>query len=118
MGSLARLAQQLGYQVSGSDQQCYPPMSTQLEAQGIRISEGYHPINLPGHVDELIIGNALSRGNPLVEYALNQGLRYSSGPDWLSRHLLQDRWVLAVAGTHGKTTTAAMLAWIPSRRTA
>ncbi|MBY4678997.1 UDP-N-acetylmuramate:L-alanyl-gamma-D-glutamyl-meso-diaminopimelate ligase [Marinobacterium arenosum] len=112
MGSLAILAKQLGYRVTGSDANVYPPMSTQLEAQGIELMEGYDPAHLQPEPDLVIVGNAMSRGNPAVEYVLDKGLRYTSGPQWLSEHLLRERWVLAVAGTHGKTTTATMLAWI------
>lgn len=112
MGSLAILAKQLGYQVSGSDQQVYPPMSTQLEEQGIKLCEGYDPAHLQDKPDMIVIGNTCSRGNPAIEYVLNEGLPYCSGPQWLAEHVLQDRWVLAVAGTHGKTTTTSMLCWI------
>ena len=112
MGGLAILARQLGHQVTGSDANVYPPMSTQLEAQGITLTEGYDPAQLEPRPDLVVIGNAMSRGNPAVEAALERGLRYTSGPQWLSEHLLQDRWVLACAGTHGKTTTSSMLAWI------
>ena len=112
MGSLAILAKQLGYQVSGSDQHVYPPMSTQLEEQGIKLSEGYDPAHLQDSPDMIVVGNTCSRGNPAVEYVLNEGLPYCSGPQWLAEHVLQDRWVLAVAGTHGKTTTSPMLSWI------
>lgn len=112
MGGVALLARELGHQVSGSDANVYPPMSTQLEAAGIRLSEGYDPAHLRPHPDCVVIGNALSRGNPMVEYVLNEGLPYTSGPQWLAENILRDRWVLAVAGTHGKTTTSSMLAWI------
>ncbi len=112
MGGLAVIARQLGYQVSGSDQNVYPPMSTQLEEQGIQLMEGYRAENLAGNPDLVIIGNAMSRGNPEVEAVLNKGLKYVSGPQWLSEHVLQDKWVLGVAGTHGKTTTTSMLSWI------
>ncbi|MGJ0492914.1 UDP-N-acetylmuramate:L-alanyl-gamma-D-glutamyl-meso-diaminopimelate ligase [Methylobacter sp.] len=112
MGGLALIARQLGYQVSGSDQNVYPPMSTQLEQQGIQLMEGYRAENLDGKPDLVIIGNAMSRGNPEVEAVLNRGLKYVSGPQWLSEHVLQDKWVLGVAGTHGKTTTTSMLSWI------
>lgn len=112
MGSMAILAKQLGYRVTGSDANVYPPMSTQLEDQGIELMQGYEPEHLQPAPDLVVVGNAMSRGNPAVEYVLEQGLRYVSGPQWLSEHLLKDRWVLAVAGTHGKTTTATMLAWI------
>ncbi len=112
MGGLALIARQLGYKVSGSDEHVYPPMSTQLEEQGITLMDGYCADNLKCKPDLVIIGNALSRGNAEVEAVLNQGLNYISGPQWLFEHVLQRRWVLAVAGTHGKTTTASMLAWI------
>lgn len=112
MGSLAVLAKQLGYKVSGSDQHVYPPMSTQLEEQGIKLSEGYDPAHLQDKPDMIVIGNTCSRGNPAVEYVLNEGLPYCSGQQWLAEHVLKDRWVLAVAGTHGKTSTASMLTWI------
>jgi UDP-N-acetylmuramate: L-alanyl-gamma-D-glutamyl-meso-diaminopimelate ligase len=112
MGGLAVIARQMGYQVSGSDQNVYPPMSTQLEQQGIRLIEGYRAENLDCKPDLVIIGNALSRGNAEVEAVLNQGLNYVSGPQWLAEHVLHDKWVLGVAGTHGKTTTTGMLAWI------
>src|SRR5690554_2582152 len=112
MGSLAQLAKALGHQVSGSDTGVYPPMSDQLIKAGIHLSEGFDPKNIPQDVDLVIIGNALSRGNPSVEYVLEQGLPYTSGPQWLGEEVLQKRWVLAVAGTHGKTTTSSMLAWI------
>ncbi|MGZ4998369.1 MAG: UDP-N-acetylmuramate:L-alanyl-gamma-D-glutamyl-meso-diaminopimelate ligase [Methylobacter sp.] len=112
MGGLAVIARQLGHQVSGSDQNVYPPMSTQLEQQGITLMEGYQAENLDSKPDLVIIGNALSRGNPEVEAVLNRGLRYVSGPQWLAEHVLQDKWVLGVAGTHGKTTTTSMLSWI------
>jgi UDP-N-acetylmuramate: L-alanyl-gamma-D-glutamyl-meso-diaminopimelate ligase len=112
MGGLAVIARQLGYQVSGSDQNVYPPMSTQLEEQGIQLMEGYRPENLAGNPDLVIIGNALSRGNPEVEAVLNKGFHYVSGPQWLAEHVLQNKWVLGVAGTHGKTTTTSMLSWI------
>ena len=112
MGSLAVLAKELGHRVTGSDTNVYPPMSTQLEAQGIELMQGYAPEQLQPAPDLVVIGNALSRGNPAVEYVLNKGLPYVSGPQWLADHVLQGRWVLAVAGTHGKTTTSSMLAWV------
>ncbi len=112
MGSLAVLAKQAGYLVSGSDQGIYPPMSTQLEQQGVTLMQGYLPEHLQPKPDLVIIGNALSRGNPAVEYVLENNLDYVSGPEWFARHVLQGRWTLAVSGTHGKTTTSAMLAWI------
>ncbi|MGJ0486852.1 MAG: UDP-N-acetylmuramate:L-alanyl-gamma-D-glutamyl-meso-diaminopimelate ligase [Methylomicrobium sp.] len=112
MGGLAVIARQMGHQVTGSDQNVYPPMSTQLESQGIVLMEGYRAENIDPKPDLVIIGNALSRGNPEVEAVLNRGLNYVSGPEWLAKHVLQDRWVLGVAGTHGKTTTSSMLSWI------
>jgi len=113
MGSLALLAKELGFSVSGSDQNVYPPMSTLLESQGIELKEGYLPGNLKPEPDLVIIGNAgLPRGNAAVEYVLDRGLDYISGAEWLGRYVLKDRWVIAAAGTHGKTTTASMVAWI------
>ena len=112
MGSLAVLAKELGHRVTGSDANVYPPMSTQLQAQGIELTQGYDAAQLQPAPDLVVIGNALSRGNPAVEYVLNMGLPYVSGPQWLADHVLQGRWVLAVAGTHGKTTTSSMLAWV------
>ena len=113
MGGVALLARDLGHEVSGSDAKVYPPMSTQLEAQGIRLLEGYDASHLDStKPDIVIIGNALSRGNALVEAVLDRGLRYTSGAQWIAENVLHGRWVLAVAGTHGKTTTASMLAWI------
>jgi len=112
MGGLALLARELGYEVSGSDAGVYPPMSTQLEQAGIQLHEGYSADALEPAPDLVVIGNAMSRGNPAVEYVLDRNLAYISGPQFLSEHVLKDRWVLAVAGTHGKTTTASMLAQI------
>ncbi|PSU47922.1 UDP-N-acetylmuramate:L-alanyl-gamma-D-glutamyl-meso-diaminopimelate ligase [Photobacterium frigidiphilum] len=112
MGGAATLARQLGHKVTGSDANVYPPMSTLLESQGIDIIQGYDPAQLSPAPDLVVIGNAMSRGNPCVEHVLNTNMRYTSGPQWLQEFLLHDRWVLAVAGTHGKTTTASMLAWI------
>ena len=112
MGGIAQLAQALGHRVTGSDTNVYPPMSTQLEAAGITLYQGYDTAQFEPEPDVVVIGNALSRGNPAVEYVLSRGLRYTSGPQWLAEHVLQDRWVLAVAGTHGKTTTSSLLAWI------
>jgi len=112
MGGIALIARALGHRVSGSDANVYPPMSTQLEAAGISLMEGYEAAHLDPPPDRVVVGNAMSRGNPAVEYMLERGLPYTSGPAWLAEHVLQDRWVLAVAGTHGKTTTSSMLAWI------
>jgi len=112
MGGIAALAKGAGFKVTGCDANVYPPMSTQLEAQGIELIEGYSPEQTKLNPDVYVIGNAVSRGNPLMEEILNQGLPYTSGPQWLAEHVLQGKWVLAVAGTHGKTTTSSMLAWI------
>lgn len=112
MGGIALLARELGHTVSGSDANVYPPMSTQLQEQGIALIQGYKPENLKPSPDITVIGNALSRGNAEVEAVLEQGLRYTSGAQWLLDYVLQDRWVLAVAGTHGKTSTASLLAWL------
>ena len=112
MGGIALLARELGYRVTGSDANVYPPMSTQLEAAGIGLMEGYCPEHLQPAPDCVVVGNAMTRGNPAVEYVLNSGIAYTSGPQWLAENLLRDKWVLAVSGTHGKTTTSSMLAWI------
>lgn len=113
MGSIALLARQLGHAVSGSDENVYPPMSDQLAAAGIPLTTGYTGANIPADVDLVLIGNAgLPRGNEAVEYVLDKGIAYTSGAEWLGRYLLQDRWVIAIAGTHGKTTTTSMVAWI------
>ncbi|MEM9622355.1 MAG: UDP-N-acetylmuramate:L-alanyl-gamma-D-glutamyl-meso-diaminopimelate ligase [Pseudomonadota bacterium] len=113
MGSLAQLAKQRGFVVSGSDNAIYPPMSDQLAAADIVVHEGFAPEQLDPEPDLVVIGNAgLPRGNEAVEYILERGLRYTSGAQWLGETILHNRWVLAVAGTHGKTTTASMLAWI------
>lgn len=112
MGGLAVLARELGLDVSGSDQNVYPPMSTQLETLGITLQAGYKPENLPNQAADIIVGNALSRGNAEVEAVLNQRLNYVSGPEWLAHAVLHRHRVLAVAGTHGKTTTTSILAWI------
>ncbi|WP_192036791.1 UDP-N-acetylmuramate:L-alanyl-gamma-D-glutamyl-meso-diaminopimelate ligase [Halomonas sp. YLGW01] len=112
MGSLALLARELGHRVSGSDANVYPPMSTQLEAAGITLQDGYEGGNLAPRPDLVIIGNALSRGNPEVEEVLKARLPYVSGPQWLAEHVLPGRRVIAVAGTHGKTTTASLTAWL------
>lgn len=112
MGGLAMLAREMGMTVSGSDANVYPPMSDQLAAAGIDVMQGYLPEHLQPAPDLVVMGNAMSRGNAAVEYVLNQGLPYISGPQWLAENVLQGRWVLAVAGTHGKTTTSSMLAHI------
>lgn len=112
MGGVALLAKSLGHRVTGSDENVYPPMSTQLAEQGIELTQGWDSSQLTPEPDIIVIGNAMRRGNPLVEYILDHNLRYTSGPQWLSENLLQDRWVIAVAGTHGKTTTSSMIAWI------
>jgi len=112
MGGLAILAREAGFEVEGSDASVYPPMSTQLQEQGIQLRQGYAADNLDPAPDQVVVGNAMSRGNAAIEAMLDKGLNYTSGPQWLAEHLLQGRWVLAVAGTHGKTSTASMLAWI------
>ncbi len=112
MGGIAVLARELGYRVTGSDANVYPPMSTQLEQAGIGLMPGYDPAHLQPAPDCVVVGNAMSRGNPAVEYLLNSGLPYTSGPQWLAEHALPGKWVLAVSGTHGKTTTSSLLAWI------
>lgn len=112
MGGIAQLARAAGHRVTGCDAGVYPPMSTQLEAAGIELVEGYGVEQLALAPDCYVVGNAISRGNPLLEAVLDRGLPYISGPQWLADNVLQGRWVLAVAGTHGKTTTSAMLAWI------
>ncbi|MDD2933787.1 MAG: UDP-N-acetylmuramate:L-alanyl-gamma-D-glutamyl-meso-diaminopimelate ligase [Methylotenera sp.] len=112
MGGIAVLAKAAGHRVTGCDANVYPPMSTQLEAQGIELIEGFSPEQTKLNPDIYVIGNVVSRGNPLMEAILNQGLPYISGPQWLAENVLQGKWVLAVAGTHGKTTTSSMLAWI------
>jgi len=112
MGGIAALARALGHRVTGSDQSVYPPMSDQLAALGIELIEGYDPAQLKLNPDVVVVGNVMSRGNALIEALLDSGIPYTSGPEWLSRHLLANRWTMAVAGTHGKTTTSSILAWI------
>jgi UDP-N-acetylmuramate: L-alanyl-gamma-D-glutamyl-meso-diaminopimelate ligase len=112
MGGIAAIAKQLGYHVTGSDLNVYPPMSTQLESLGIELTQGWDESQFQPEPDIVIIGNAMSRGNPAVEYVLNRNIPYQSGPEWLKHHLLKDRWVIAASGTHGKTTTSSMVAWI------
>jgi len=112
MGGIAALAKAAGHKVTGCDANVYPPMSTQLETQGIGLIEGYSPEQIKLNPDIYVIGNVVTRGNPLMEEILNLGLPYISGPQWLAENVLQGKWVLAVAGTHGKTTTSSMLAWI------
>src|SRR5579883_1892287 len=112
MGGIAAIAKAAGHRVTGSDLNVYPPMSDQLRALGIDFVEGYDAAQLEPRPDVVIVGNALSRGAPVVEAMLDRGLPYTSGPQWLAEHVLAGRHVLAVAGTHGKTTTSSMLAWI------
>src|SRR3990170_1692031 len=112
MGGIAALAKQAGHRVTGCDASVYPPMSTQLEAQGIELIEGFGVEQIELRPDVFVIGNVVSRGNPLMEEILNRNLPYISGPQWLADTLLRDKWVLGVAGTHGKTSTSSMLAWI------
>ncbi len=115
MGGVAALARERGHAVEGSDQSVYPPMSTQLESLGIALRQGYTPENIAADCDEIVIGNALSRGNPAVEYVLDQGLHYTSGAAWLREYVLPGRDTLAVAGTHGKTTTTTILSFLLDR---
>src|ERR1700726_4681558 len=112
MGGVANIAKAAGFRVTGSDLNVYPPMSTELEALGIEIFQGYGAEQLDLKPDIVVVGNALSRGSPVVEAMLDRGLPYTSGPQWLAGHVLVQKHVIAVAGTHGKTTTTAMLAWI------
>jgi UDP-N-acetylmuramate: L-alanyl-gamma-D-glutamyl-meso-diaminopimelate ligase len=112
MGGIAALAKAAGHQVSGSDENVYPPMSTQLRKLGITLQNGYDADQLSDDLDCVLVGNVLSRGNPAVEALLDSGIPFYSGPEWLARNVLKDKWVIAIAGTHGKTTTASMLAWI------
>ena len=112
MGGIAAIAKSLGHKVTGSDKNVYPPMSTQLEALGIELTEGYCESQFDPAPDMVVVGNAMSRGNPAVEYVLSRNLPYTSGPQWLLDNLLKDRWVIGLSGTHGKTTTSSMVAWI------
>ncbi len=113
MGGLAKIAREAGHTVTGCDAQVYPPMSEQLRDLGIGLHEGYDAGQLERYPADLyVVGNAMTRGKPVIEEILNRGLPYVSGPQWLAENVLPGKWVLAVAGTHGKTTTAAMLAWI------
>ena len=112
MGGIAAIAKQAGYRVTGCDANVYPPMSTQLEAQGIELISGFDAGQLDLKPDVFVIGNVVSRGNPLMEAILDAGAPYISGPQWLAENVLHSKWVLAVAGTHGKTTTSSMLAWL------
>lgn len=112
MGSLAQLARARGFKVTGADHNVYPPMSTQLQQAGIELIDGFDEQQLKLKPDAYVIGNVVSRGNPLMEAILNAGSRFISGPQWLAENILQDKWVLGVSGTHGKTTTATMLTWM------
>lgn len=112
MGGIAAIAKQMGFRVSGCDANVYPPMSTQLEQLGIELKQGYKVEHLDDEPDLVIVGNAMARGNPMVEHVLDRKIAYTSGPQWLLENVLKDRWVLAVSGTHGKTTTSSMLTWI------
>jgi len=112
MGGVAALAKAAGHRVSGSDENVYPPMSDLLDDLEIPVREGYHPKHLESDIDCVVVGNVMSRGREVVEALLNSSLPFYSGPQWLAEHVLGDRWVLAVAGTHGKTTTSSLLAWI------
>ncbi len=112
MGGLAAIARAAGHTVTGCDANVYPPMSDQLRALGIELIEGYDAKQADLKADVFVVGNVVTRGNPLMEALLDRNLPYTSGPQWLADHVLRDKWVLGVAGTHGKTTTSAMLAWI------
>ncbi|NQY87574.1 MAG: UDP-N-acetylmuramate:L-alanyl-gamma-D-glutamyl-meso-diaminopimelate ligase [Colwellia sp.] len=112
MGGIAALAKELGFRVTGCDAHVYPPMSMQLEQLGIELKSGYKTEHFNDEPDLVIVGNAMSRGNVMVEYMLDRNIPYISGPQWLLENVLKDRWVLAVSGTHGKTTTSSMLTWI------
>ncbi|MBS0364505.1 MAG: UDP-N-acetylmuramate:L-alanyl-gamma-D-glutamyl-meso-diaminopimelate ligase [Proteobacteria bacterium] len=112
MGGVAAIARAAGFTVTGSDRNVYPPMSTQLEQLGIRVTEGFDARQLTPAPDMVVVGNVMTRGMPVIEALLDVGLPYISGPEWLAREVLKDRWVMAVAGTHGKTTTSSLLAWI------
>jgi UDP-N-acetylmuramate: L-alanyl-gamma-D-glutamyl-meso-diaminopimelate ligase len=112
MGGIAAIARSAGHRVTGSDRNVYPPMSTQLEALGIEVTEGFEAAQLDPAPDVIVVGNVMTRGQPVVEAMLERGIPYASGPEWLSREVLRNRWVLAVAGTHGKTTTSSLLTWI------
>jgi UDP-N-acetylmuramate: L-alanyl-gamma-D-glutamyl-meso-diaminopimelate ligase len=112
MGGIAAIARAAGHRVTGSDRNVYPPMSTQLEAMGIDVIQGFEAAQLDPAPDVVVVGNVMTRGQPVIETLLELGIPYASGPEWLSREVLKDRWVLAVAGTHGKTTTSSLLAWI------
>lgn len=112
MAGIAMIARQAGHEVSGSDQNVYPPMSTQLEDQGITLLNGFEPSHIDPTVDCVIVGNVIRRGNPAMEYVLERNIPYISGPQWLAENILKNRWVLAVSGTHGKTTTTSILTWL------
>src|SRR5580700_7003889 len=112
MGGIAAIAKAAGHKVTGSDRNVYPPMSTQLRALGIDLVEGFEAAQLDIAPDVVVVGNVMTRGVPVVEALLDRGLPFASGPEWLAREVLKDRWVIAVAGTHGKTTTSSLVAWI------
>ena len=112
MGGIARLAIEKGFTVTGSDRNCYPPMSDQLESLGVKLHEGYDAEQLVAEPDCVVVGNAMVRGMPVIESLLDSTQAYRSGPQWLNENILHDKWVIAAAGTHGKTTTASMIAWI------
>lgn len=112
MAGIASIARSLGFDVSGQDQNVYPPMSTLLEEQGIELILGYEPSDIPKSVDIVVVGNAMKRGMPIVEWVLDKKMAYTSGPEWLFQHVLRHKKVIALSGTHGKTTTSSMLAWV------
>ena len=112
MGGIAAIAKAAGHHVTGSDRNVYPPMSTQLEALGIEVTQGFEAAQLTPAPDVVVVGNVMVRGQPVIEALLESRIPYVSGPEWLATQVLRDRWVLAVAGTHGKTTTSSILAWL------
>ena len=112
MAGVAAIAKVNGHHVTGCDKNVYPPMSTQLQQMEIELIEGYHAEQILLKPDIYVIGNVISRGNPLMETILNKNLPFQSGPEWMYENILKNKWVMAVAGTHGKTTTTAMLSWI------
>src|SRR5215467_9745243 len=112
MGGIAAIAKAAGHHVTGSDRNVYPPMSTQLESLGIEITQGFEAGQLNPAPDVVVVGNVMTRGQPVIEALLESRIPYMSGPEWLATQVMRNRWVTAVAGTHGKTTTTSILTWI------